>query len=1152
MSSPLYFRHLEIRRMYDRQLDTPPISDLSPRVNVVYGPNAAGKTTLARALKLILWPDDDGYGHVDLSGRFDLDGDPWDVESEGRRTLYRVAGREAARPPLPDLPPSCYLLTLEELLRETGTDEFAIRIRLQAGGGYDVRKAAEALGFRPKPPGSGGKTSAVKNAREKRKAVEIAQRSLQDRQRNLSDLERQLEEARIARNRIHLLDLAIEYHKAREKAQAARLQKEAFPAVLDRLQGNELARLEELRRDRDAAVEALSEAEASIDRAKLLIEQNILPEEGLEDGLLKSLKERLQCLKNAETERDSLEESVSASKKRRDDAWEKINGAVDPSLAAKLTPDHLRILRDLAEKSDRVQGKKAAFEELHSLVGANDADALNKERDRLLLARQALIQWLQAPDPSVSRSLKTAAILLGISLVVLAAVGVWLALAGNLVGYAALGVAILIAIAAAFRVMKQAKNDGDAIRAHSRKSFESTHLAGHANWDAASVAERLDQVLEEAAKVGLGLEKAALWTSKKAEREDLERQRFDLERDRERLLEATGLQPDFTTVQLWYLVEHLLAWQRADAEVKALETRLDVILRRIGETLQDLNWDFVRFGLAEAKDAAGAAGHIDTLTNADRDLKDARNRLESSVRERERAEARLKEIQGRIERLFEELDLAPEDDQALQDLLSQFEEYNRAKDTVRETGAVFQEAETRLKEMHGFTEELLQRDLTSLENELYEQTKVADGYDDLNRQIAEIRAEVKMAEDGNDLLLADAELAQVVEALRQEREKSCLAVAGHVLAEYVYEQTRDLDLPEVFHRARELFYAFTKHRYRLEMNGEGFYAFDRERNCDLALDQLSSSTRIQLLLAVRVAFLELQERGYRLPLLLDETLANSDDQRAEEIIHTILQLGNERQVFYFTAQQDEVAKWQSLDTRGQCCFVNLKQPAESRFRGKDELTGLVTAPPSPNGDSHDEYGRRISVPPWSPHSSPGSLHLWYVIDDVTLLVRLLTIGYQTWGPLLAALEAGEAARLGIDDRHSERLRIIGHALDTYCEAWKIGRGKPVDRYVLLQSNAVSDRFIDEVADLCKKCNGDAAELIVRLEAREVQGFGSKKIENLRDYFEENGFIPSAEMLSPDEILERVYRTVAPDLPAGMTLEDVLRVIRRLDPHLPPR
>src|SRR5690606_28427240 len=231
---------------------------------------------------------------------------------------------------------------------------------------------------------------------------------------------------------------------------------------------------------------------------------------------------------------------------------------------------------------------------------------------------------------------------------------------------------------------------------------------------------------------------------------------------------------------------------RADAEVKALETRLDVILRRIGETLQDLNWYFVRFGLAEAKDAAGAAGHIDTLTNADRDLKDARNRLESSVRERERAEARLKEIQGRIERLFEELDLAPEDDQALQDLLSQFEEYNRAKDTVRETGAVFQEAETRLKEMHGFTEELLQRDLTSLENELYEQTKVADGYDELNRQIAEIRAEVKRAEEGNDLLVAEAELAQAVEALRQEREKSCLAVAGHVLAEYVYEQTRDL------------------------------------------------------------------------------------------------------------------------------------------------------------------------------------------------------------------------------------------------------------------------------------------------------------------------------------------------------------------------
>ena len=39
--------------------------------------------------------------------------------------------------------------------------------------------------------------------------------------------------------------------------------------------------------------------------------------------------------------------------------------------------------------------------------------------------------------------------------------------------------------------------------------------------------------------------------------------------------------------------------------------------------------------------------------------------------------------------------------------------------------------------------------------------------------------------------------------------------------------------------------------------------------------QLSSATRVQLMLAVRVAFVESQERRVALPLLLDETLGTA-------------------------------------------------------------------------------------------------------------------------------------------------------------------------------------------------------------------------------------------------------------------------------------
>ena len=67
-------------------------------------------------------------------------------------------------------------------------------------------------------------------------------------------------------------------------------------------------------------------------------------------------------------------------------------------------------------------------------------------------------------------------------------------------------------------------------------------------------------------------------------------------------------------------------------------------------------------------------------------------------------------------------------------------------------------------------------------------------------------------------------------------------------------------------------------------------ALDNEEQRERTLDELSSGTRLQLLLAVRVAFVEQQERGPMLPLILDETLGNSDEHRARAPCCTRLRL----------------------------------------------------------------------------------------------------------------------------------------------------------------------------------------------------------------------------------------------------------------------
>jgi uncharacterized protein YhaN len=55
------------------------------------------------------------------------------------------------------------------------------------------------------------------------------------------------------------------------------------------------------------------------------------------------------------------------------------------------------------------------------------------------------------------------------------------------------------------------------------------------------------------------------------------------------------------------------------------------------------------------------------------------------------------------------------------------------------------------------------------------------------------------------------------------------------------------------------------------------------------------------------------ENGARLPIIVDEALANSDDERAQAIVTALLRLCRDgRQLFYLTAQSDEVRKWSAL------------------------------------------------------------------------------------------------------------------------------------------------------------------------------------------------------------------------------------------------
>jgi len=118
----------------------------------------------------------------------------------------------------------------------------------------------------------------------------------------------------------------------------------------------------------------------------------------------------------------------------------------------------------------------------------------------------------------------------------------------------------------------------------------------------------------------------------------------------------------------------------------------------------------------------------------------------------------------------------------------------------------------------------------------------------------------------------------------------------------------------------------------------------------------------------------------------------------------------------------------------------------------------------------------------------------------------------------------------------------------FLAAHGIGRGQPVDRAVLEQSGAVSERFIDEVTKLARAVKGDARALIAALESGQVARFHTNKREELRDALEASGHLDPATPLAPEALRARALAGLAPGTAGagGLDLAGAQRLVDWLE------
>lgn len=1150
----IHFENVQVRRMPGFTRGGFDVEGLCPGVNIVYGPNASGKTTFSRAIQTLLRPSDaPPEERRSLWAAFALRGRRHTIDYDYGKLKLQQDGSDIKMGALaPADVQGRYVLALHDLIRSEDGRDLAEEILRELAGGYDVAQAKEELGFRDRPRGRGSATRELEAAAKHRREVRRRQDELLKRQGELGQLREQRKNAQAARNRLDWLGKAERYLNAKDRCHEAEHSRAAFPEGVGKLAGNELEQLEKLRKALADAQQRRRQEESDLTKAKQGLRECRLPEEGVAPELVGTLRQKCQQLQSVGAEIRRAEQERDRAAAEMDQARRNVGPAVGPEHAQELDLDVVQELAGLARRAEKLRGDAAAAEALRAWLGP-DEQVTPESRSTLIEGAGLLQSWLGA-EAAASPPLKAkpwwiaAAAVAAVSVVLgLLAHWSWLFLLLAAVG-------LLVWTFMAGRQLDP--------RAESRRQFESLGLGTPAEWTIGQVRLLMHQLQERLAEATLQEQRAAKWGNLSHRQEECARQQEQLNVEKFDWIQRLGIALDCNQTDetwLYLLAANLNRFQKAQKDHAGAQAVLKRVREQHRKLLEEINESLCQFDWPPAKDAEQAGSHIEDLDQRQQTHRATRQEIDNASGSLKKAGEEIGAAEAAQTRLFERVGLTLEDEPTLRQWADMLPRYRQADETFRLAQhelKLARQAVAEKPELMSMTGEAIAEDQARCREQ-------DERLESINRDIGAIEEAIRTAKRSSDLEAALAREIECAEALRQHRQQDYDAVVGNVLAGWLGRQERELERPGILGRARELFVKFTHGRYRLNIergDPPDFRAIATDQEVGLTLDELSSGTRLQLLLAARIASVERQERDIRLPLVFDETLGNSDERRAREIIDAAIEICREgRQVFYLTAQHDEVGKWESILKHHQEVPWRLVDLAEVRKFSETERVPPMDyeAPkavdiPTPEGSDWWEYGKRLGVPPFDPHRELGGAHLWYLIDDLPALYRLLRNGINRWGQLQTLAKYGRDESVSTDSHTYARARAAARLLDVASRLWRIGRGVAVDREVLIDSGAVSDVFIDSVSELAAELQGDAKNLMEKLEQGRVERFRTKNSKKLRRYLIDKRYLDERDALGAEQIREQIQPRIFSDVEQGLLtqqrVEQLIQVVLATTPE----
>ena len=853
----------------------------------------------------------------------------------------------------------------------------------------------------------------------------------------------------------------------------------------------------------------------------------------------------------------------------------------------KLKPKNLKRAKEILEPLVDAQFRRRELQQRLKLAGTPpDASELELHREGV----EALRAWLAAraatgPSPGAARLWFVTRVFwwATLTLSVLFAAVAFTAEAWAVLGSSVFAIAILVFFS---WMGRRAGAQAEAPVHDAKRRYDETGLEPPPEWSERPVREHLRQSVQRRFDELRLQEKQAEGIERiRQEIEDEDSLLAELEARRSELAREIGIDPALTGAPLYRFIditsrfdEARAAHARKSAARKGLHARIGKSATRIREFLGE--W---RGEEAPRLAASATREDLDALRIAFESLKarmtaasDALGVVEAGKLEIEALNDRIAEAETNIAKLFKRAGLkagarelaptvsrggakgasrratvevpVPEADprEALVRMIERIDDWRRARKALDEAETEEKRLRKLLSGEDGLVESVEGGAVDALKSQLRVAVEQAGERTDLIEKKAAINTRLREARRSHRLEDAARAKDQAAEALRDKRDEALACAATEVLLDEVESAFKTEREPDLLRRARQWFELVTAHAFTLELRDtDSFVAHDRKQGELRTLKELSSGTRMQLLLALRLAWTEDRERGGEaLPLFFDEALTTSDVDRFSAMARTMSRLADAgRQIFYLSARPHEAALWEQATGTAPAVIDLAAVRLSTALPDPDALR--VEPPPAlppPDGLTAEEYATLIHVQPVNPRADAGGIHLFHLLrDDLGLLHSLL----DTWriGAMgqLESLLASNAARSAISSRQTrQRLRLRCQTARCWTDLWCQGRGKPVDRAVLDESGAVSEVFQDSAADLAKELECDGKALVLALRDRRVKGFHASKTNELENWLADKGYIDEAATLEPDERRRQTLQRVVP--PTSTDADDVNRVV----------